>query len=208
MIIDQDIANLIATLEYEIGNQTYNPNSYNGWTGEEGCGFRYPVEYCETKRDLEDHDSTRTRGMIYSIDPECVETIKYRFGSNHLYIGMGLANVLKYLENRYNLDFNMLENAIKTKRLKALTDFKNKLKKGETVKIKKGTYQIGVDIPVGIYYVNRILEDTESDYIMLNFYDEDGDFKECIIIEDTSKIIHFEEGDSVYSGYPYELRQI
>ena len=36
MIVDENIAELICALEYKIGNQTYNPNSYNGWTGEEG----------------------------------------------------------------------------------------------------------------------------------------------------------------------------
>ena len=38
MVVDKSIADLICTLEYKIGKQTYNPNSYNGWTGEEGCG--------------------------------------------------------------------------------------------------------------------------------------------------------------------------
>lgn len=39
----QNIANLIAELEYIIGDSCYNPNSYDGYTGEEGCEFRYPV---------------------------------------------------------------------------------------------------------------------------------------------------------------------
>ena len=46
MIVDKDTARLICKLEYELGSQTYNPHSYNGWTGEEGCGFKYPVKYC------------------------------------------------------------------------------------------------------------------------------------------------------------------
>lgn len=44
MIVDKDTARLICKLEYELGSQTYNPHSYNGWTGEEGCGFKYPVK--------------------------------------------------------------------------------------------------------------------------------------------------------------------
>lgn len=49
MIVDKDTARLICKLEYELGSQTYNPHSYNGWTGEEGCGFKYPVKYCKNK---------------------------------------------------------------------------------------------------------------------------------------------------------------
>lgn len=36
--------------------------------------------------------------------------MKYKFGSNELYIGQGLMNVLEYLEDRYGLDFEKLEN--------------------------------------------------------------------------------------------------
>ena len=43
------------------------------------------------------------------MQPKEVETIKYKFGSNHLYIGLGLIKVLEYLEERYSLDFNELE---------------------------------------------------------------------------------------------------
>lgn len=60
MIVDENIAELICALEYKIGNQTYNPNSYNGWTGEEGCRFKYPVSYCKNKIDLEEHKITMT----------------------------------------------------------------------------------------------------------------------------------------------------
>ena len=52
MIVDKDTARLICKLEYELGSQTYNPHSYNGWTGEEGCGFKYPVKYCKNKNAL------------------------------------------------------------------------------------------------------------------------------------------------------------
>ena len=90
MIIDKNISELICILEYKIGNQTYNPNSYNGWTGEEGCGFKYPVNYCKNKEDMENHKLTKTKSLIDSIDPECIGTMKYAFGSNHLYIGDGI----------------------------------------------------------------------------------------------------------------------
>ena len=102
MVVDKSIADLICTLEYKIGKQTYNPNSYNGWTGEEGCGFKYPVNYCRNTEDLEAHRLTKTKSRIDYLAPECVGTMKYAFGSNHLYIGDGLVEVLKYLEEIYN----------------------------------------------------------------------------------------------------------
>ena len=108
MIIDENIAKLICALEYKIGNQTHNPNSYNGWTGEEGCSFKYPVNYCRNKDDLAEHRLTKTKSPIYGIDPECIRTMKYAFGSNHLYIGEGIVAMLKYLEEIYDIDFNKL----------------------------------------------------------------------------------------------------
>lgn len=40
---------------------------------------------------------------------DSVKYMKYRFGSNELFIGLGLINVLEYLEDRYDLNFNDLE---------------------------------------------------------------------------------------------------
>ena len=36
----QNIATLIAQLEYEVGRECYNPNSYDGYTGIEGLGYK------------------------------------------------------------------------------------------------------------------------------------------------------------------------
>lgn len=107
MKIDNNIANLIAELEYEIGSQCYNPNSYNGWTGEEGCSFKYPV--CISKKIDGEYVETIKHRYLSSLAPEEIPTLKYTFGSNHLYIGDGLVKVLEFLEERYNLDFNELE---------------------------------------------------------------------------------------------------
>ena len=41
-----------------------------------------------------------------------VEYMKYKFGSNELFIGKGLIHILEYLEDRYGLDFNELENQV------------------------------------------------------------------------------------------------
>ena len=110
MKLNKEMANLVCTLENIIGWQTYNPNSYNGWTGEEGCEYKYPISYCKNQKALEEGQLSKTRGKISYIDPKCVNTMKYVFGSNHLYIGDGIVGILKYLEHRYSIDFNELEN--------------------------------------------------------------------------------------------------
>ena len=94
---------LICELEYIIGSQCYNPNSLNGYTLEEGCEFRYPVCY-ENK----DGVDTKTSYKIRNIDKSKIDTIRYKFGSNHLYIGEAIIKVLDLLENKYDLDFNEL----------------------------------------------------------------------------------------------------
>lgn len=106
MKIDKNIANLIAELEYKIGSQCYNPNSYNGYTGEEGCEFRYPIY---TSEKINDEYVERKHYTISSLQTEEVSTLKYKFGSNHLYIGDGLVKVLECLEKRYHINFNELE---------------------------------------------------------------------------------------------------
>ena len=99
----QNIALLIAQLEYEIGKECYNPNSYDGYTGIEGLGYRYPVNV------YQNNDMRRYRGVISGLTPSEVHTMKYVFGSNHLFVGKGLYNVLSVLEKRYGIDFNELE---------------------------------------------------------------------------------------------------
>ena len=94
---------LICELERIIGSQCYNPNSLNGYTLEEGLEFRYPVWY-ENK----EGDDTKTSYKIRDIDKSKIGTIRYKFGSNHLYIGEAIVNVLAHLENKYGLDFNEL----------------------------------------------------------------------------------------------------
>lgn len=107
MKLTKETASLIYDMEYIIGNLCENPNSYNGYTGEEGQDFRYPVNVF---RSLEDDKPIKFRGKVMGIDnPEMVETMKYKFGSNILWIGTALEEVLDMLEERYSLDFNELE---------------------------------------------------------------------------------------------------
>lgn len=89
---------LINELEYLIGNSCYNPNSYDGWNDIEGCSFRYPVWYGE--------NDNRTRFKVSCKSMDDVRSMRYKFGSNHLYIGEALLEVLNYLEEKYDIDFN------------------------------------------------------------------------------------------------------
>ena len=110
MKLDKNIIKLIWKLEYLIGSECYNPNSYDGWTGEEGRSFRYPVQYYLTH---EDKAPSKWWWNVAEKEEELTElsvsTMKYKFGSNHLFIGNGLYNVLSALEERYGIDFNELE---------------------------------------------------------------------------------------------------
>ncbi len=109
MKMDKNTMKIISDMEYIVGNQCYNPNSYNGWTSEEGCSYRYLV-YSAQKDEQSNYIAEKYRGKIRDLKPENIDTIKYKFGSNHLYIGEGLVGVLEYLKDRYNLDFAELEN--------------------------------------------------------------------------------------------------
>lgn len=103
MRLNKKTTQLICELERIIGNECYNPNSYDGWNDLEGCEFRYPVTY----EDIENQER-RTRLTIQNLDKTKVGSIHYKFGSNHLYIGMGIKKVLEYLEDKYDIDFNQL----------------------------------------------------------------------------------------------------
>jgi len=118
MKIDERTAKLICNLEYLIGSQCYNPNSYDGWNDEEGREFRYPVniypnedatEPIKTKANLGIDDWVYFSYHHGEIKERNIRSMKYKFGSNHLYIGLGIIDVLNYIERRYGIDFNQLE---------------------------------------------------------------------------------------------------
>ena len=100
-------AQLICELEFYIGKQCYNPNSCDGWTGVEGCEYRYPV-YAYDGTDIK-----KFRGKVAeraaNVSEETVRTMKYKFGTNHLFIGNGIFDLLNALEKRYGIDFDKLE---------------------------------------------------------------------------------------------------
>lgn len=101
----QDIANLICELEYLIGDSCYNKNSVNGYTGEEGCSYRYPVHVYDPELD----DLRKTRYRVKNVKFKHLNTLTYIFGSNQIFVGEALIKVLTKLENRYGLDFDKLE---------------------------------------------------------------------------------------------------
>ena len=119
MKVTKKMCKVIADIEHIIGSECYNPNSYDGWNDIEGCDFRYPISFPEG-----DGEYAKTRSHIfesYEIDkdkitPENMKYMKYKFGSNELFIGQGIIETLEYLEERYGLNFNELEKNLKIKK--------------------------------------------------------------------------------------------
>lgn len=112
MKLDKKMCPVIADLEYLIGSECYNPNSYDGWNDVEGCDFRYPInirnsngDFVKVRRNINDSVLLEKK----DVTPESVKYMKYKFGANELFVGLGIIRVLEYLEKRYNLDFNELE---------------------------------------------------------------------------------------------------
>ena len=121
MQLNKKMCELIAQLEYCIGAECYNPNSYDGWNDIDGCDFRYPISFPDNNGNY-----IKIRGNIYKtasidikdINKDTIPFIKYKFGSNELYVGKGIVKILKYLEDRYNIDFVEMEKNLKVARKK------------------------------------------------------------------------------------------
>lgn len=118
MKLTKKMCRVIADLEYLIGSECFNKNSYDGWRDISGCSFRYPVNVPD--KNMEYYIKVRYNNINSSykfdsrdIDDNTIKYMKYCFGSNELYIGNGIINVLEYLEERYNIDFWELEQKIK-----------------------------------------------------------------------------------------------
>ena len=123
MNMDLDMCELVCELEYLIGKECYNPHSYDGWNDIEGCGFRYPVRIMlnigghMVEQSLRCNLNERN-GFInpeQDFNHKVINNLKYKFGANEMYIGLGVQNILKFLEERYNLDFNQLEKDYKAR---------------------------------------------------------------------------------------------
>lgn len=119
MRLDKRMAKLICELEYCIGSECFNPKSYDGWTGVEGAEFRYPVTIRVWKNDEGLIKTNANLAREYPrIGCDAIGTMKYVFGSNHLFIGNGIKRLLEEVEERYNLDFNELEEQRRSKKVK------------------------------------------------------------------------------------------
>ena len=97
----QNIASLIARLEYEVGKECFNPNSYDGYTGVEGLGYRYPVKVYQ-KKSMQVY-----KNKISKISPSEIYTMKYVFGSNHLFMDSKqslLSYELELYKNLYEIE--------------------------------------------------------------------------------------------------------
>ncbi len=110
MQVTEKMIRLISDIEEKIGGSCFNGDSYNGWNGEYGCDFRYPIVY-ETKHDG-GHLRHKTKNTIYDakdIDAENIMTVCYKFGANELSIGKAIIDILNMLEIRFGLDIESLE---------------------------------------------------------------------------------------------------
>ena len=103
MKLTKKTVELVCELESIVGNQCYNPKSHNGWTGEDGAHFRYPVWYTDKEGTYRE-----TKNKIEDINPSGITNICYRFGANRLYIGDAIVDILNYLEGQYGISFNDL----------------------------------------------------------------------------------------------------
>jgi hypothetical protein len=102
MYKSENVMKLISELECIVANCYHNKQKRGGFY------FRYPVKYIKNGTDYE------CKNKIPK--PEAVElgTMRYEMGANQLYIGHALFKVLEYLEDRYDLDFDDLEDFVRS----------------------------------------------------------------------------------------------
>jgi len=118
MKLNKKICGVIADLEQIIGSECYNPNSYDGWNDVEGCNFRYPISVPKGNGEFTKIRTNINTSILIAqkdITPDTMKYMKYKFGSNELFIGLGLVKALDYLEERYGIDFSALEKQIEKK---------------------------------------------------------------------------------------------
>jgi hypothetical protein len=128
--------------------------------------------------------------------------MKYVFGSNHLYIGSGIVETLRYLERVYNLDFNKLEEKRLQKRMKVMEKRKKQLIETQKININSGEYVVNVDIPEGTYLFDK--DENGQSLLLVNIYNEEGDSVDSVYVH--SKEISLNAGDLVRVSYSCTLR--
>lgn len=101
MSMSQERAELIAKLEDIAAEWVYNKRNNYG----KGGFYHYPVAY----KDPRYNNSLFDGKDYYPVTPETIESLRYEFGANKYFIGNALDAILDYLEKRYNIDFDALE---------------------------------------------------------------------------------------------------
>lgn len=110
MFLTKKIGEVIADLEYIVGSSTYNQNAAYG----DGDYFRYPInvpdgknEYHKIRDNIKEYTLINRKRKGISVNS--ILEMHYLFGSNELYIGRAIVRIMEYLEERYGIDFNDLE---------------------------------------------------------------------------------------------------
>ena len=105
MAISQYRIELIERLEYIASKNCHNRFTQNN-DGTDGRTYRYPVHMDNPN----DHYAEYVyRGILNGSTQRSLGTLHYEFGANDFYIGDALNQILDYLENRYDIDFDYLE---------------------------------------------------------------------------------------------------
>ncbi len=201
MNIDKKSKELISDIEYIIGSQCYNPDSYNGYTGEEGLEYRYPASYRKNKKDK---NLYKADSDIKELSEKQIRTVQYVFGANQLFIGEGIIKVLEELEKRYDIDFNELEKKRIKRRKASMRGVKRTLSKESEIELEAGQYECGLDIEEGKY---RITSD-EKAFIKIRRTDGSKRRKNFMIIECNSiERIELDQGDILESNERFVLKR-
>ena len=105
MELDALTVDLIKQLEYIVGKNVFNKYTKTYDDEERGDMIRYPC----LMRNLDNGVLYRYSGTLYDATPDSIPSAYYNFGANNLNIGDALIEILECIEDRYNIDFNDLE---------------------------------------------------------------------------------------------------
>ena len=134
MKLTRTICSMIADLEYLIGTEFYAPYVPYGLHNVEGrkCSFltyyfidengqcRHPVYVPNSEGKYKEVILYNVNHPFSDIIPSAktIPHMKYKIGTNEIMIGQGLIKVLRYLEDRYEIDFSDLEKKRKSSKRK------------------------------------------------------------------------------------------
>ena len=97
---------VISDLEHIIGRNCYSKTIVDKATGKAGKKYRYPVQYNQGKKTIKCRGKANINELTAADE---VDTMRYKFGANLLFVGDAIVEILEYLEERYELDFARLE---------------------------------------------------------------------------------------------------